>query len=314
MTFSERRADRPSLGYLLGAGFYPFFEDHFVDPGQSLDLGVVSAAKNGRLQDDEHALASLLDRSPDEASAMENLMPWLSQTGIPDGNTYRGFLEAALSRVRQAIEDPSSIPDPGEEGDGLRPQRVSRFHDQATANEVSTLVLRAHERPLRAWAEDAGGWWRQHFYLPDAGRTTGSVMRHGVEGTEEVNGAVVVMKRDPDTGQPFILTAYPEVTLPTAPRDELPDLCHALGGYFGQDCYDEGGPLQCQHNFQATTTEPARARVAEQLDALLQRDDDQLRTDVEALGCYVLPTALRSWLMRMRWRMDAFDWSQPVEA
>jgi len=314
MSFDEQRAESPSLDLFLGGHFYPSFEADVIDPGHMLDQALNNGRVDDRLVEHERDLARLLEHSPDEVAAKGNLMPWLSQTGIPDGTTYRGFLEAALSRVRQAIEDPSSIPDPGEEGDGLRPQRASRFHDPATANEASTLVLRAHEQPLRAWAEDPGGWWRQHYYLPETGMTTGVVMRHGVDVTEKVSGAVVVMKRNPETGQPFILTAYPEVTLPTAPRAELPDLCHALGGYFGQDCYDEGGPLPCQRNFQATTKDPARARVAQQLDALLQRDDDRLRTDVEALGCYVLPVALRSWLMRMRWRMDAFDWSQPVEA
>lgn len=305
--------DTPSLSFLLGANFYPYFEEHVLDAGQALDRGIRIAAEENRLAANEEDLADVLGRSLDEASAMANLMPWLSQTGIPDGNTYRGFLEAALSRVRQALADPESIPDPGEEGDGLRPQRVSRFHDEATANEVSTLVLRAHAQQVRAWAENPGGWWRQHYYVADVGRSTGVMVRHGVEEKEEVGGAVVVMKRDHDTGQPFILTAYPEPAMPTVPRSDLPDLCHVLGGYFGQDCYDEGGPLQSQHNFQATTTDPARGRVAEQLDALLRRHDDRLRADVEALGCYVLPVALRSWLMRMRWRMDAFDWSQPTE-
>ena len=49
--------------------------------------------------------------------------------------------------------------------------------------------------------------------------------------------------------------------------------------------------------------------MRDQLEALLDRDDDALRRDVESLGSYVLPVTLRSWLLRMRWRMDAYDWS-----
>ena len=97
--------------------------------------------------------------------------------------------------------------------------------------------------------------------------------------------------------------------MPTAVRTELPDLTHLLGGYFGQDCFAEGGPFTTQLNFQGGTTDPARSRVRDQLEALLDRDDDALRRDVESLGSYVLPVTLRSWLLRMRWRMDAYDWS-----
>lgn len=310
MAPSDPRPESRSLDFLLGTGFYPSFEEHYVDPCQSLDRGVISAIRNGRLTQDHHELSELLANSPDEASAMANLMPWLSQTGIPDGESYRDFLIAVLSRVRQALADPASIPDPGETGDGLRPDRVSRFHDLETANEVSTLVLRAHEDELRQWADDPGGWWRQHYYLPDVGKPIGVVLRRGVEETQEVNGVVVVMKRDAATGQAFVDSAYPERAFPIGPRQELPDLCHLFGGYLGQDCFDEGGPLACQHNFHATTRDPARSRVREQLDALLARNDGDLAVAVEALGCYVLPQALRGYVMRLRWRLDAFDWTQ----
>lgn len=309
MSLSDRGPKRSTLDFLLGTGFYPSFEEHYLDPGQSLDRGIISAIKNGRLEQDEHELSELLASSPDEASAMANLMPWLSQTGIPDGESYRGFLIAVLSRVRQALADPTSIPDPGATGDGLQPDRVSRFHDLETANEVSTLALRAHEDELRRWVDDPGGWWRQHYYLPDVGKPTGVVMRRGVEATQEVNGVVVVMKRDPATGQAFVDSTYPERAFPTEPRTEVPDLRHLFGGYLGQDCFEEGGPLTCQHNFHATTRDPARSRVREQLDALLTKNDEDLRAAVEALGCYVLPQALRAYVMRIRWRLDAFDWT-----
>lgn len=306
--------DTPSLNFLLGANFYPYFEDHFLDAGESLDRGILFALEEHRLTANERDLTEILDRSPDEASAKENLMPWLSMTGVPDGTGYRDFLVTTLERVRQALDDPSSIPDPGDEREDLRPPRVSRFVDLETGNTASTIVLRVHEPQLRAWADEPGGWWRQHFYVPDAGMTTGYVIHQDDrEHRHDVRGAVVVMKRDHETGQPFVLTAYPEIELPTAQRAELPDLPHVLGGYLGQDCFDEGGPLVCQHNFQATTGEPARSQVRTQLDSLLTQNDDDLREAVEALGCYVLPRHVRAYMMRMRWRLDAFDWSQTAE-
>ena len=121
MSYDKQLAESPSLDFLLGNNFYPFFEEKVLDPGQALDRAVANARHDGRLAANERELAALLERSPDEATAMENLMPWLSQTGIPDGLSYRGFLVAALSRIRQAITDPDSIPHPGEEGDGRRP-------------------------------------------------------------------------------------------------------------------------------------------------------------------------------------------------
>jgi len=311
VSYSDERDKLPSLDYLLGNGFTPGFESSVLDAGQALDQGIHFADHDGHLEDIERELRILLDRSPDEATARANLLPWISQSILPDGTSYLDFLRVTQARVTQGFRDLSSIPNPGEEGDGLRPPRVSRFTDEATANEASTVVVRAHETQLRAWTEDPGGWWRQHYYVPNVGKVTGVVLTRRGDASTEVTGAVVVMKRDHETGQSFIDTAYPEIAMPTAVRGELPDLAHLMGGYFGQDCFDEGGPLRTQHNFQAGTTDPARSRVREQLEVLLDRDDDALRRDVESLGSYVLPVTLRSWLLRMRWRMDAYDWPTP---
>jgi hypothetical protein len=301
----------PHAGEILN-GFYPYFEDGLVDPGHRLDSLARSALSTGALGLIAGDLQRLLKASPDEHTAEENLMPWLSQTGVPDGPTYREFLKGILARVRQALDDPASIPDPGPEERTKTIPRMTWYLTKENGDRVATDVLRAHERQLRAWAEDPGGWWRQQYYVPDLGYQTGAFLScMGQEYGDPVFGATVVMRRDHETGQPFIMHTYPEITMATDVRQELPDLCHLFGGYFGLGCNDEGGPLTTQHNFQSSTKEPARGRVRQQLDVLLtQEDDDALRLAVEHLGGYMAPVAMRAWIQRLRWRMDAFDWSR----
>jgi hypothetical protein len=189
-----------------------------------------------------------------------------------------------------------------DEDDRLIRARYPKFTNEPAADESCTYVLRRHEAELRAWAADRGGLWRQHYYA-DLGESYGTVndVRAGWSGP--VTGVVVVMRMTHDTSEPFIYDASPEVPLDESVRAEYPMLRHLFGGYFG----DVGDPpWPAQWNFLQSTKEPARGRIAAELDRLLAdlKDDDELRHAVEALGSHVLPQAVRAWVELIRWRID----------
>jgi len=163
------------------------------------------------------------------------------------------------------------------------------------------------------------GWGAVHLYA-DLGYETGNVGTVIVNPrpagsslavtpgeTYETSCTVMVMRRHPQTGAPYIETAYPELPLSTGAREDFPALCHFFGAWFGQD--REHPVLAMREAFRATT-EPALSQLREQLDRLLQRPEDaELRLVLEACGSYVLPGAVRPWLEATRRRIDAFDWS-----
>lgn len=275
-----------------------------VDPRLALD-DAIAAERDlpGVLRD----LDGLMTRSPDEPIAQAHLQPLLGGLGLPDGPGYRQWLLSVRDVVRDHVagavaggaawdarvgDEPPTLP------------RASRFTDQETANWACTEVLRRNERAFRGWAADAGGWQRQHYYA-GLGRPVGTVMSDPDAGGAGPSCAVVVMSLDSATGRPFILTAYPELTLDSAVRERLPDLCHWFGGFFGQDLEHPWAETRAAN---LTTGEPARARMRSQLDELLTLDDVNLRQAVEAFGSYVLPSRLRAWVEATRWRLDAFDW------
>ncbi|MBI4943558.1 MAG: hypothetical protein HY830_22685 [Actinobacteria bacterium] len=210
-------------------------------------------------------------------------------------------------------------------GDGCLPPRASRFTDRETGNDAATQVLRANESLLRAWSDDPSGPWRLHLYA-DLGRPVGYYLsgdevrayrRAGPESApqperHEASGCVVVMRRDRETRRPYVATAYPEKHLSAGTRERYPDLPLLLGGYLGQDYGAlDGNRWVAERNYNTSTPEAVRERAADQLVRLLASDDATLRADVEALGSYVMPDALRRWVAGLHRRMTRLDWSVP---
>jgi hypothetical protein len=299
---SVQAGDYPHLDQLFGANFFPYWEEEGLDPIMRMDAWLWSASRRGELEQVVTEMRDLRARSHDEAAAEANMKTFLAQAGIPESNSYLEFLALAESRVERAVEHPESLhPMPG--GSRVVRERFSKFTDRETANAACTDVLRANEARLRAWSADSEGLWRQHYYA-DVGHVVGTVKDTRRDLESPVSSAVVVMRLDHETRQPFVYDAYPELPLDVATRRRYPDLPHLFGAYFG-DVPDR--PWPAQQNFLASTKEPARSRVRAQLDELLALDDDALGAAVEALGSHVLPSATRTWVELIRWRLDRDD-------
>jgi hypothetical protein len=292
----------PHLDQLFGANFFPCWEENGLDPVFLMDAWLWSASQCGELAAVHEQMQALVARTPDEAAAEQNLHTFLSQAGLPETDSYLGFLHLAASRVARAVADPSQLV-PLNDDLSVRRHRFSKFTDKETANAACTDVLRANEAHLRAWSADFEGLWRQHYYA-DVGHVVGTVKDTRREFEGPVTAAVVVMKLDHETRQPFIYDAYPELPLDVATRRRYPDLPHLFGGYFG-DVHDS--PWPAQQNFQASTKDPGRSRIRAQLDELLALDDAALAAAVEALGSHVLPRNMPVWVELIRWRLDRDD-------
>jgi hypothetical protein len=126
-----------------------------------------------------------------------------------------------------------------------------------------------------------------------------------------VTGCVVLMRRDPASGKPFIATAHPERSLPQRVRERRPDLAFLFGGYFGQDLHSlDGTTWRAERAVNEAMPAAVRERVVGQLTAMLDDDDDELlRAEVEALGSYVRPLQLRRWVIGLRRRMIELNWT-----
>lgn len=296
--------DLPLVDQLIGASFPPYFEEDCIDPVMKLDDHIWADFMDGNLEALSLEVDELVRRTPDEQTAEQNLQVWLGQSGCPDGTSWLDFLGTVQARVRRGVEHPELLRPIRGLGNSGKRRRFSRFPDKQTANTTATLVLRANEPALRAWAADRGGLWRQH-YTADLRQPVGTLTDHTTGFTGEVTAAVVVMKTDHQSGQPFIYDAYPEHVLDPAPRAAFPDLPHLFGAYFG-DVPEPPWPAQL--NFHVSTSEPARSRIRDQLDDLLTRDDDTLHAALVAFGSHVVPDAHRYWVELLRWRLDAYPW------
>lgn len=296
-------SDLPRVRQLFSY-FFDGYEEDCLDPVLQMDDFIWAEHKEGMLAELWFEVQELVRRCPDEQSADRELRRWLDFSGCPDGPSWLDFLGTVQARVRRGVEHPELLRQFTSRDVFCKRMRFSRFPDQSTVERTATLVLRANEAALRAWADDRGGLWRQH-YTADLGRPVGTVTDHTTGFTGEVTAAVVVMKIDHETGQPFVYDAYPEHPLDEVPRSALPDLPHLFGAYFG-DVPEPRWPAQV--NFQVSTSDPGRSRIRAQLDDLLTCDDDTLRAALIALGSHVVPDAHRYWVELLRWRMDAYPW------
>jgi hypothetical protein len=241
---------------------------------------------------------------------LEAAMTDATRVSLPDGPNWREYLRVLRITLREALDGKALLPPSIEvqAREGLTLERAGRFTDLQTANDAVTEVLRAHEPKVRAWAADQGGWARQH-YFHDTGREVGRIMTREDGGqSRPATAVVVVMAMDPESGNPYVLTSYPEVQLDVERRRKYPDLCHWFGGWFNQD---HGIAWNESQDVQLSTTDPARSRVREQLTRLLEEPDDtELLRVLDACGSYALPKKwARVWIYRTLWRLDAFDWS-----
>lgn len=294
----------PRLDQVLGL-FHMGFESEVLDADLYLEHLLWADRENGHLSTVVSEIDDLAGECPDEETAARALREWLSMTGLPDATSYREFLLHVRARAHGAQDGSWPVADSRGYSDLVIP-RAGRFLDEEAANGAARDVLRAHERQVRAWADDGDGLALQ-YYVADVGDVVGKVLRQGQEEPEPVAWTAVVMARRPETGDVYVYDAYPEIVLDQGPAERWPDLPHLFGGYFG-DVPDRPWPAQL--TFQRETRDPARRRIARQLDDLLELDDADLRHAVESLGSYVLPeTLLRRWVERIRWRMDAFDWT-----
>jgi hypothetical protein len=235
---------------------------------------------------------------------------------LPDGPDHLALLRSVARRVREAADGAPLLP-AARPGDGMVLPRASRFASEELANEACTLLVRRNYDMLKQFEAGALGWGAVHLY-DDLGHETGNlgsvVVNPRPSGTtlavtpgetRETSCAVMVMRRDPATGAPYIDTAYPELPLSTGTREAFPALCHFFGSWFAQD---REQPVTSMREAFLATTGQALEELRNDLDRLLERQGDgELRLVLEACGSYVLPEAVRPWLEATRRRVDAFD-------
>ncbi|MFP5347261.1 MAG: hypothetical protein ACLGIA_09550, partial [Actinomycetes bacterium] len=206
------RDDYPLFHDAFGA-FVPYFQDFVLDPCQALDEGIGYRVETGQLAELEAEVRRMLDGSPDEESARENLMDLLSQTGVPEGGGYRDWLQGVHKRVLEAIRDPAPFLEEAPEEDGREPARLGEFHrkSEAAVWEVVDPVLDAHDRQFEEWMTDRGGLYRQHYYLPDVGQQSGRVvMDFDAMERIPVRGAGVLVRWDARENKLVLDDLHPE--------------------------------------------------------------------------------------------------------
>ncbi|WP_143448007.1 RNase A-like domain-containing protein [Kineosporia sp. R_H_3] len=313
-------SDHYPLLHRIGCGYAPDCELSSLDPDASPE-SVVFWWPDEALDTLQGEVTRAVDvmSAGDEEAALRMLG---LHVALPAGGTAVGWLRYLGDHLTEFFphRKPQTI-----NGDGCLPPRASRFTDEETGNAAATEVLRANESLLRAWSDDPAGPWRLHLYA-DLGRPVG----HYLSGDEvqayrqadpgsapqperhAATGCVVVMRRDRETRRPYVATAYPEKRLPAGARERYPDLPLLLGGYLGQDYGAlDGNRWVAERNYNTSTPAAVRERAADQLVRLLASDDATLRADVEALGSYVMPDALRRWVTGLHRRMTRLDWSAP---
>lgn len=308
------RAIFPRLSHVLGS-LYPYCEAGVIDQ-DAMPEGVVCRWSDEVMEEFREESARALEAL--SGRDLESGVEWLGlQIALPGGSTAHTWFRDLSMHLDEYHRDGSP---PVISTDGSQLPRVTTFPDEATANAASTAVLRAHESTVRAWSDDPGSTWRLHLYA-DLGEQVGEELRreeveasHAGSAPPEkhpVQGCVVLLRKDPETRQPFVAVTYADISLPTEARERFPDLPLLFGGYFGQDYAElDRDRWAAERNLNFSTPPAVKDRMASQLADLLTQDDDTLRRDVEALGSYVLPDAMRRWVTGLHRRMTRIDWSR----
>ncbi len=310
------RARCPRLDNMLGY-YGPYCEDDNLDsdaPAEAATSWWPDSGLAAWLAELDQVFPDLDARDPEEQNQYMG-----QQMALPAGNSYSTWLRYLREHIEAFYphRNPQTMT-----LDGIVPPRSGRFTDKETANRAATEVLRANESAFRAWAAEHDGTYRLHLYA-DLGRPVGHFLlasdtaSFAAPGTSsqfeptryEATGCVVLMRREYETGKPYIGTAYPEKDLPTEARERYPDLTLLLGGYFGQDYVSlDENRWAAERNVNSVTAQPVRERMADQLSRLLAEDDASVRDSVEQLGSYVLPGAIRRWVTGLHRRMTRLQW------
>ncbi|WP_432502695.1 hypothetical protein [Kineococcus arenarius] len=240
----------------------------------------------------------------------------------PDGNSWLAWMAWYGERLREAVEDPTTILSPDAVPEWPYPWKVrdsAAVSADSLRHAVRVLTAR-HREEVRDWLADPDAGTRLHL-VGDVGALVGQAVRRAplpgrdvvASGVETTRAAVVLRRLAAAEAGPAWEVAAVHAAEPwehpsaASWRRELPALTSFLGGWFNAaDLIDEPD----WNERQALRAEPVAFldRVAAEVPRLLARSDLDLPAAVEALGCYAEPPHLRRWLGWLAWRIQRFDW------
>ncbi|WP_337061751.1 hypothetical protein [Kineococcus sp. G2] len=241
----------------------------------------------------------------------------------PDGNSWLAWMAWYGERLREAVEDPTTILSPGAVPEWPYPWKVrdsAAVSADSLRHAVRVLTAR-HREEVRDWLEDPDAGTRLHL-VGDVGAVVGQAVRRApllrrdvvASGVETARAAVVLQRLEAADAAPAWEVAAVHAGEPwehpsaASWRWELPALTSFLGGWFNAADLDDEPDW---NERRALDAEPVAFldRVAAEVPRLLARSDLELPAAVEALGCYAEPPHLRRWLGWLAWRIQRFDWS-----
>lgn len=305
-----------------------FFEvENELDPAVLLDRRLAAAVVEGRGGLLNEALAAALQLPADH----RHYAHWFDQTGVPDGPPgpwqarAKPYLAMVADRLQQIMTGDAVIPpEPDVVFDGQTWPRVGRFISDETARTAADVVLERHAEELELMRSGESVWSRLHLHddVSDTLGTVGTVEvidppRHlgaqpTVANTVTTGNVSVIVERERPRGL-HVVAVNPDVPLDTDVRTIFPALTQYFGGFFGPTRVALlSDPYRSSFRANLGTKPEGRRFVARELDTLLMSGDDDMEVlqVVEACGSYVLPRAVRHWLDRLRWRLDAYDWGE----
>lgn len=288
----------PRLTKFLGIAFYDGWDETgAVDPAEA----IAGAWRNVRFGESEALLAEYGEfRRTIDIADVDHAVWELSTARLPHvtGTSRLAWLAYTDHLIRQPPAAAAATPSPSP----LAPPWTSQFDGVELQESAVAMVLRQHAEIVGGLTANSIGMSRLNLYA-QLDRELGTISHNGE--TYPATAAVVVMSWHFQRLVPFVWVSYPEVDLPAEPRERWPELTHLLGGYFSQRFRDmDQSAWSAEANWQMETAPEVKALVGRQLDEVLSiADDDGLRETIVALGCYVLPTALRAWLGRIRERI-----------
>lgn len=288
----------PLTEQLVRATYPPDWQQTTLDPTLSTSAHLRRRYLDGLLPRLNAELERASAEHSDDASAGRLLDPWLDDPQVLKEHSPAELLQALRDGARAALADPSSVAVLAE--DDVRPVRVSRFFDEHAYADACNVALGIHAEELRAWEDRFDGSLRRHLHV-DVGRPIGKVLERRSGAWTEVSGVAVVLALVSSDGPALIYDAYPEVALDQTYRERFPMLPHLFGAYFG-DVPDR--PWSALVTLQRWTFGPAKEQVTEQLAALLELDDGEIRHAVEAFGSHLLPSVLRAWVESIAFRLE----------
>jgi hypothetical protein len=305
----------------LGACFGSGASEYHLDPDDPLEVAVRAAVTWDGIGIDEltPAWGGLLEQVGDDEEAFLDLFQPLSV--VPAGGSWlqwARYVAGILSRV--VVSGSPEFPNSGPTGWGQpAPTPVTAFFNQRVAHRAVIETLGSHAAAVRQWCTDPMAPPRLQLYSAAAapvGEVRTPEHPPGTRSTRvAITGCAVLVGRSSSTGEPKILQAYPEPSFPGCDaRDRWPHLPAVFGGYFGQRYPSlDANTWAAERALNEQLSEPARARLGDQLADLLEVDDETLRGAIQELGSYVVPAQPRRWVMGLRRRMLDVEWARPVQ-